>query len=76
MCEYCHSNPHKAGCPNEPEPKEVYRCKYCEEAILEGEQFVEINDERYHIECIELLSVHELLALLVEIDIKIAEVTE
>ena len=76
MCEYCHSNHHKAGCPNEPGPKEVYRCKYCEEAILEGEQFVEINDERYHIECIELLSVHELLELLVEIDIKIAGLIE
>lgn len=73
MCEYCHSYPHKAGCPNEPEPKEVYICKHCKEGIQEGEEFVRIGEDFYHLECLEGLGIKEVLEL-AEIDVKTAEV--
>ena len=73
MCEYCHSYPHKSACPNEPEPKEVYICKHCKEGIQEGEEFARIDDDFYHLECLEALGIKEVLEL-AEIDVETAEV--
>ena len=73
MCEYCHSYPHKSGCPNEPEPKKVYTCKNCKEGIQEGEEFARIDEDFYHLECLETLGIKEVLEL-AEIDVETAEV--
>jgi len=53
MCEFCHSYPHLSGCPNAPEPKAIYTCKYCGEGIIEGDEYVEIDGDYYHADCLE-----------------------
>ena len=73
MCEYCHSYPHKSGCPNEPKAKNVYICKHCKEGIQEGEEFARIGEDFYHLECLEDLGIKEVLEL-AEIDVGTAEV--
>ncbi|GFI61893.1 hypothetical protein IMSAG049_01064 [Clostridiales bacterium] len=63
-CEYCHTLPHLPGCPGEPEPRAVHRCKRCKEGITEGEEFYDIDGEYYHVECLEEMTVAEILSLL------------
>lgn len=64
-CEYCHTLPHLPGCPGDPEPRAVHRCKRCKEGITEGEEFYDIDGEYYHVECVEEdMSVTEILRLL------------
>lgn len=63
ICPYCFNNPHITGCPNAPEAKSVYVCKHCKEGILEGEEFVRIDDNFYHLECLEDLGIKETLEL-------------
>lgn len=53
MCEICNRTPCLNECPNAIPPKDVYVCRYCGEAIFEGEYFVNLNDEYYHRECAE-----------------------
>ena len=63
-CPYCHSLPHRPGCPNAPEekPKGVYECAYCGNMINEGEEFYNIGAEFYHSDCVsEALSVYDVL---------------
>lgn len=64
MCEYCHSYPHKAGCPAAPEPRAVYKCSFCGEAITEGEEYITLSDRQYHAECAEDMGVIKALSLL------------
>ena len=51
MCCECHMSRCPAGCPNAPDPPQVYRCEHCREAIRQGEYYAEINESRYHEEC-------------------------
>lgn len=63
-CPYCHTLPHRPGCPNAPEiePKGVYECAYCGKMINEGEEFYRIGAECYHSDCVsEALSVYDVL---------------
>lgn len=52
-----------SGCPNVPEPKGVYRCSDCDEPIVEGEEYAEIDGEYYHVECLEMKSTREILEM-------------
>lgn len=72
ICPYCFSNPHISGCPNAPKPKHIYTCKCCGEGIVEGEEFVRIDGEFYHLECLEDVGVKECLEL-VGVDTEVAE---
>lgn len=54
MCSECMRTPCHPLCPNAPEQKAVYKCKYCCEGIVEGDEYVEIDGEYYHRDsCIE-----------------------
>ena len=64
MCEYCHSFPRRSGCPAAPEPRTVYKCSHCGEGIAEGEEYITLEDKRYHVECVEDIGVVDVLRLL------------
>lgn len=51
MCSVCHKIPCDSRCPNAPDPVAVYTCKYCGEDIVEGDEYVMIDDDYYHDEC-------------------------
>ena len=38
------------GCPND-EPKEVETCAYCNEPIVEGDEYFELDGKCYHEDC-------------------------
>lgn len=70
MCSECYQTPCNPRCPNAPEPKAVYRCKYCETDIVEGDEYVEVDDDYYHYDCLEDVAVGLLfdkLGLLIEV---------
>ncbi len=54
-CEYCHSTDgvHATMCPNYSSPRSNYRCCYCDESILDGEEYIKNYDGEYiHRDCI------------------------
>ena len=51
MCEICHSSPCLSRCPNAPEPEAVYKCAYCKEGIIEGDEYFEYDGKYYHEDC-------------------------
>lgn len=51
MCMECRQNPCHPRCPNAPEPAAVYECAYCNEAIREGDDFIEYDGKYYHEGC-------------------------
>ncbi len=53
MCEFCLTYPHLPGCPNAPEPKAIYTCEYCGEGIVAEDEYVEIDREYYHADCLK-----------------------
>ena len=61
MCDICLRTPCDSRCPNAPEPLAVYTCKYCEDDILEGEDYFELDGEYYHEGCFEDNAVEILL---------------
>lgn len=63
MCQHCHTYPHLPGCPNAPEPKVIGVCKWCDEDIVEGETYANINGQMYHADCIEDMSAGKLAEL-------------
>lgn len=63
MCDYCHSSPHRRGCPNAPEPDALYECEICGQDITESDTYAEIDGLHYHVDCLEGLSIVELLQL-------------
>lgn len=67
MCDICLSSPCLPRCPNAPEPRAVYTCEECGEAIREGDEYLR--------ECIENMSALELLDIL-EISFRTAEAEE
>ena len=69
-CDICgRINGHLHSCPLETNDKKFLRCSYCEDEIADGEDYVEINGEYYHKDC---LSIDLLLDL---IDVQIKEMT-
>lgn len=63
MCSLCRVLPCDPRCPNAPEPLAVHTCKDCGEGIVPGDEFVEIDGEYYHLECLEDMTTRELLEL-------------
>ena len=51
MCDICQHSPCLSRCPNAPEPEKVYQCEHCGEDIIEGEEYIEIYDNYYHLDC-------------------------
>ena len=68
MCAECLRTPCDPRCPNAPEQEHIYECENCDGGIIPGDDFVEINGKYYHVDC---LDVEELLELL-EIDVETA----
>lgn len=68
MCSECLRTPCHPRCPNAPDPEPIYDCEFCDGGITAGEDFVEIDGKYYHVDC---LSVTELLEIL-EIDVHVA----
>ena len=51
MCEGCLLGVCSSRCPNAPAPKAVHICAYCNEAIIAGDEAVELEGNYYHREC-------------------------
>lgn len=51
MCDVCRQSPCDPRCPNAPNPPAVYTCKCCDEAVVAGDEFVELDGSYYHAEC-------------------------
>ena len=75
MCAICRRSPCDPRCPNAPDPPTVYTCEECGEGILVGDEFAEIGDRQYHIDCLESLSTRELLKMF-DVETQFAEVEE
>ena len=52
MCSVCRKSPCDSRCPNAPDPPTVYTCKYCGEPIVEGDEYVDVDGDFYHSECV------------------------
>lgn len=50
-CEYCHTLPHRSGCPAERDGREIRICDFCGRTIEEGEFFIETDGLYYHDVC-------------------------
>lgn len=62
MCAICGQTFCPSSCPNADEATPVYTCKYCGEDIVDGEEYVEIDGDYYHLyDCIENVTVELLL---------------
>lgn len=56
MCSICNSTPCHPRCPNYTSPRASHYCSYCDEAILDGEEYVENeNGDIRHFECFDSL---------------------
>jgi hypothetical protein len=52
MCDFCRQTPCHPRCPNAPKPPVVYRCCQCGGEIYEGDEFYDINGEKWCEECV------------------------
>ncbi len=75
MCAICMKSPCDSRCPNAPDPPAVFNCKGCGEGILVGDEYAEIDGERYHIECLDDMTTLEILKLF-DVEIQTAEMEE
>ncbi len=70
MCEICHQYICPNSCPNAEEGA-VGVCAYCEDIVYEGQHRIrEVGGRLFHAECLEELSVAELLA---QFEIEVSE---
>lgn len=53
MCDVCRQSPCDPRCPNAPDPPTVYTCEHCGEPIVEGDEYVDVDGDYYHLECFE-----------------------
>lgn len=63
VCEICRQNPCHPRCPNAPESRPVHECTKCHGGIFEGDKFLESGGEYICMECLEDMSVSELLEI-------------
>ena len=75
MCNECHHSPCHPRCPNAPEPPPVHVCAYCDESVLVGDEFVEIDGSYYHLDCVSDMGTKELLKLF-EVAVSTAEMEQ
>ena len=62
MCQICHQFICPPSCPNaEYTVHRIGRCARCREDILEGEEAISIEGVLYHTECLEDMTLEELL---------------
>ncbi len=64
MCQYCLTPQCPSGCPNYEGPDPEYVCDECGEGIYSDDKYVDIDGNRYHLDCVEDMSITDLLALL------------
>lgn len=69
LCSECLMTPCSSRCPNAPEPTSVYECKICGDGIYVGDQYVEIEGETCHSECLDVTEVLKLI----NVDVKTCE---
>ena len=58
VCERIHCHP---SCPNAPEPKSYGKCDMCGDNILYGDKVVEIEGGTFHLDCLSVTDVLELI---------------
>lgn len=63
MCSVCRQHPCHPCCPNAPEPKKVYACSNCNEDICFGDEYAEIDGEKYCKSCINDMTAKEIVEL-------------
>lgn len=52
MCDLCLQNPCHPRCPNYRIPKAIHYCSICGNGILDGEEYIQNNNDEYrHYEC-------------------------
>ena len=69
MCEICRQMPCHPRCPNyDPSPWTVYKCAWCGEGILDGEEYIETNKGQIHYDCVSEMTTRELLK---ELDVEV-----
>lgn len=49
-CEYCHTFPHRIGCPA-GDDSGIKVCGFCGREIRDDEVYIEIDEMRFHAEC-------------------------
>ncbi len=62
MCFVCEQTPCDDRCPYTV-PQTVYPCAECGEAILSGEEYVEIDGAAYHVACLADKPVQDVLEI-------------
>ena len=63
MCAICLANPCNLRCPNVSETVSLFRCKVCGEGIFEGDEYFDTGNKTICGECMENMSLEEVLAL-------------
>ena len=63
MCMECRQNHCDCRCPNAEPEKSIHKCKDCGFGIYKGDEFVEIEGNYYHLDCIGDMEIDELLKL-------------
>ena len=63
MCSECGQTPCVTRCPNF-EDKKIGYCPFCNDEVLESEEYAEINDDIYHLECLANMDFKEVLKLM------------
>lgn len=65
MCSECNRVSCSPRCPNAKESKSKYTCSICEEPILNGEEYIVSDSEKYaHWECFSVIGSRDLLNFL------------
>lgn len=53
MCDICVSSPCIPGCPNAPDPPQVYVCSGCGDPIYDGDDYWDLMGEQWCENCID-----------------------
>lgn len=51
MCDMCLQSPCNPRCPNAPEPPAIHKCMHCDEDIVEGEGYYDVDGEPWCEHC-------------------------
>lgn len=56
MCEECRYTVCVSGCPNYSEPPVVCFCSECKEEIHEGDEYLDLGEDKYCMECVKIMT--------------------
>lgn len=59
MCDICMQSPCVFGCPNAA-LNIIFDCSLCDDGIISGEEYLDIDGKKYHLTCLEELTIYEL----------------